>query len=150
MPVVFRSSGALDTGNAEALVLRCSAARVQMHTAEFLHDALGLEKYCLIAIPGGVHAFVTPNHLPLAGWILWRWLRFLVNLYRPPRILLIAHQDCAWYNALPHWLKRKGSETQLVEDLRSAGERVRKQWPQSRVELYYMRREGDEVLFEAV
>jgi serine/threonine protein kinase len=35
------------------------------------------------------------DYLPKFAWAGWRWTKFLVDADRPPRIVLIGHEDCA-------------------------------------------------------
>lgn len=79
------------------VVVHCSDPRYQPHFQHFLRHGLGLDRYALVAVPGGPQALTPATYLPKFSWAGWRWMKFLVNLTRPARVVLIAHDDCRWY-----------------------------------------------------
>jgi hypothetical protein len=80
----------------DALVICCSDRRIQEPVRHFLSGKLGLTNYDLLAMPGGVYvlsADVAPEQTEMALGMA----TFLVEAHLPPRIVLIAHQDCGRY-----------------------------------------------------
>ncbi len=76
----------------------CSDGRWSASFDEFLHDHLALPRYDRLAVPGGAaclagHAFAWREEDAAA-----RQLRFLVEVHRVARVVLIAHRPCAYYS----------------------------------------------------
>lgn len=146
MPDLYRTRSPLTNVEPEALVIHCSAARFQQHFEEFLVDGLKLEDYSLIAIPGGVQVLMMADYLPKFAWAGWRWAKFLVDADRPPRLVLIAHEDCRWYKHL--WSQ---GGPRIADDLKRARSRFQERFPKTRVELYYARLDAEgHVVFESL
>jgi hypothetical protein len=139
MPSLYRSKSPLTSVEPQALVIHCSAARYQQHFEEFLTAGLQLEDYSLIAIPGGVQVLTLTDYLPKFSWATSRWAKFLVDADRPPRLVLIGHQDCRWYQSLRFWESGPALDQRIAADLRRAGESVQQRFPKVRVELYFAR-----------
>lgn len=76
-------------------------------------------------------------------------LEFLINVHRLQRVVLIAHEDCAFYterlDASP-----LGLDKRQREDLAKAVERVRQIGPQLVVDAYFARPEDDQIIFERI
>jgi hypothetical protein len=134
-------------GGVGALVVHCSDARYLPHFQDFLRDGLGLPRYTLIAVPGGVHALTLTEYLPKFSWAGWRWVTFLENLFQPPRVILIGHEDCRWYkDARFHHLHGGADGTQHA-DLRRVRAEVQARFPRMAVETWFARLEGTEAQF---
>ena len=98
MPHVYRSNPvAAESGGDPVIVIHCSDPRYQPHFQDFLRSGLKLDRYALVAVPGGPQCFTLAGFLPKFSWAGWRWMKFLVNLTKPARVILIAHDDCRWY-----------------------------------------------------
>ena len=136
MPENYRTKSPLTNVEPEALVVYCSAARYQQHFEEFLVEGLKLTNYSLIAIPGGVQVLTLLDYLPKFSWAGWRWTKFLVGADRPPRVILIGHQDCRWYQ---HLFPAGSSQERITADLKRAGQSLEERFPKVRVELYFAR-----------
>ena len=117
---------------------------------EFLHRALKLPRYDRLAVPGGAAC--------LAGHFLafreeeglMEQLRFLVRVHGLQRVVLIAHQDCAFYTERLH-VSPLQLETQQREDIRAAALRVRSLAGGLQVEAFMARtRADDTVQFESL
>jgi hypothetical protein len=149
MPEAYRTRGSMTEGDTEALVVHCSAARYQQLFQEFLTAGLGLRRYSVIAVPGGVHALTLLDYLPKFAWAGWRWLKFLADADQVPRFVLIGHEECRWYRDSRFWHSRSTKERVLADLLRvraSLGER----FPKARVDLYYARLADGRVAFDNV
>lgn len=129
----------LDSKPPVALVVHCGDHRLQAAFNEFLNKELGLGgNYDLFVIPGGPQSLTLVEYLPKFSWASWRWFRFFVENHEITRLILIQHQDCAWYKSLPlHLHSSPEPREHQEEDLRKIGRVLRKDFPELRVELYF-------------
>ena len=139
--------------SAETLVVHCSDFRFQPAYAEFLSKALGLKgNVDPLIIPGGAQCLTILDYMPKLGWAFAKWLRYLVEMHKLTRAILIAHHDCAWYRTLPfHIFSQEEPRKRQEEDLRSVRTVLTREFPEMRVELYYaMLDNQNEVTIESV
>ena len=124
-----------------ALVVHCGDHRFQAAFNEFLNQELSLGgNYDLIVVPGGPQSLTLVEYLPKFSWASWRWFRFFVEKHEISRLILIQHQDCAWYTSLPLHLHSSPQPRQRQEeDLRRIGQVLKKDFPEVRTELYFAR-----------
>jgi len=124
-----------------ALVVHCGDHRFQAAFNEFLNKDLGLGgNYDLIVVPGGPQSLTLAEYLPKFSWASWRWFRFFVENHEISRLILIQHQDCAWYKSLPLHLHSSPEPRQRQEeDLRRIGQALKKDFPEVKTELYFAR-----------
>jgi len=122
-----------------ALVVHCGDHRFQAAFNEFLNKELRLGgNYDLIVVPGGPQSLTLVEYLPKFSWASWRWFRFFVENHEIGRLILIQHQDCAWYKSLPLHLHSSAEPRQRQEeDLRRIGQVLKKDFPKVRAELYF-------------
>ena len=121
--VVYESSVRFDENRIRAAAIYCSDGRFGEHFDDFLHNCLQLPRYDRLALPGGAAC--------LAGHFLTFWeevtfveqLRFLVKVHGLERVVLVAHQGCAFYSERLH-VAPSEMETRQREDMRTAIERV--------------------------
>ena len=132
----------------EVLVIHCSDGRFQPHFQDFLRRDLGLEHYTLVAVPGGVHFLTLVDYLPKFSWAGWRWVKFLVDLAPPARVILIAHEDCRWYRDSRFGLPPPDPRAKQLADLQAARAGLVERFGKVPVELYYARVAGERVAFE--
>ncbi len=135
---------------AGVLVIHCSDPRYQAFFHEFVRNELGLDKYALLAVPGGPQFLTLGDYLPKFAWTGWRWVKFLGDLGNSARIILIAHEDCRWYldgrfGPPPANLREK-----QVRDLRQVCAALRERFGEVRIELYYARKEKGGAVFETL
>ncbi|MHC4429898.1 MAG: hypothetical protein ACYS0D_15060, partial [Planctomycetota bacterium] len=76
-------------------------------------------------------------------------LRFLIEVHGLYRVVLIAHQDCAFYTKRLEISPIDLLQTQR-EDLAKAAKRVRELSPKLVVDAWFAHREGEVVSFEQV
>ncbi len=150
MPEIYRSAPLNALGQSGVLVIHCSDPRYQPHFQDFVRKGLGLERYALIAVPGGAHFLTLEEYLPKFSWVGWRWVKFMVDLNPPSRLILIAHDDCRWYLD-----SRFGHDPARLRERQVAdSQRVRAglagRFGVPRVELYRARLENGRALFETV
>jgi hypothetical protein len=149
MPDVYRIPAREALSGQRTLVVHCSSAAYQPYFEQFLDQSLRLDHYGLLAVPGGVHSLTLLEYLPKYSWSGWRWLKFLVDVDNPTRLILIGHQDCRWYADPRFWEKHRSERERQIEDLRGAGAECAKRFPDTKVELYFARKAGGEVIFES-
>ena len=150
MADVFRSEALAGAGEAgTALVVQCSDPRYQPHFHDFLRRGLKLERYALLAVPGGAQFLTLVDFLPKFSWAGWRWVKFIGDIAPPSRVILIAHDDCLWYQHV-----RRGKPAEIhakqIEDLRRVEAAVRERFRNVTVELFFARLEDGAAAFETV
>ncbi|MBI3682751.1 MAG: hypothetical protein HY235_20440 [Acidobacteria bacterium] len=133
-----------------AFVVHCSTAPFQPHFQDFLHSKLGLRDYGLIAIPGGVQALTLGEYLPKFSWAGWRFVKFLVDLDSPRRVVLIGHDDCRWYQRGPIGHKFESERKRQEDDLRTVGAGFKEKLPFAQVEMYFASMQQGQAVFDAV
>ena len=146
----FQTAAVVASASDDAvLVVHCSDPRYQPHFQSFLRQGLGIPRYALLAIPGGVQTLTLVDYLPKFAWSGWRWMKFLTNLTSPRRVILITHDDCRWYldNRFADAANVRGRQ---VEDLRRVGRAFRERFGDVDVELYYAALEDGRARFETV
>jgi len=129
----------LRRGDTETLAIHCGDYRFQTAFQEFLNQALELAgNYDLMVIPGGPLSLTLFEYLPKFQWAISKWLRFFVEQHKIRRLILIQHQDCAFYRSMPLHLHSSPDLRQRQEqDIRRVKESMRTEFPQLSVELYY-------------
>lgn len=132
------------------VVVHCSDPRYQPHFQKFLRDGLGLERYGLVAVPGGAQCLTLTEYLPKFGWSGWRWMKFMVNLTSPSRIVFIGHFDCRWYieNRFVH--DPSLSREKQIDDMKRARASLTERFAGVPIELYFAKLTGNEAVFERV
>ncbi len=146
-PVVYRSGDRYDAARIGAAAVYCSGGRLGAQFDDFLHNALLLPRYDRLAVPGGAAC--------LAGYFeTWKeeeaavnQLSFLVEVHGLRRVVLIAHEACAFYTE-----RLRVSPLALLErqheDLAKAVIRVRELRRDLEVDAYFVRVDTDAVIFE--
>ncbi len=132
-----------------AAALYCSDGRVGLQFDDFLRNGLALPRYDRLCLPGGPACLAghPQAHLEQQGVV--DELQFLVEVHELERVVLIAHQGCAFYTA------RLGLEEPTLEqtqrnDLAEAASFVRKVTGLDRVDTYFARHTNDGMQFEPV
>lgn len=138
------------TPSRETFVVHCSSAVYQPHFQDFLRREKRLDHYALLAVPGGVHGLTLDEYLPKFSWAGWRYIKFLMDLDSPSRIILIGHDECRWYQKGPlaHMV---GSERARQEaDLRKVAAAWKSRSPGAAVESYYATIVAGKATFDAI
>ena len=137
----YQLDARLLSSSPEALVVHCGDHRFQAAFNEFLNKDLGLGgNYDRIVVPGGPQSLTLAEYLPKFSWASWRWFRFFVENHEIGRLILIQHQDCAWYKSLPLYLHSSPEPRQRQEeDLRRIRQVLKKDFPEVKTELYFAR-----------
>ena len=139
---VYESRVRFDENRIRAAAIYCSDGRFGEQFDDFLHNALELPRYDRLALPGGAAC--------LAGHFLAfhqeenliEQLRFLVKVHGLERVVLISHQDCAFYAERLN-VPRAHLEAQQQEDAQTAIERIRWFLDGLKVEAYFARKQSD-------
>jgi Putative carbonic anhydrase len=145
----WRSSVPFTHERIGAVALYCSDGRFGDAFDEFLHDRLGLPRYDRLAVPGGAAC--------LAGHSLtWReeeavakQLRFLIEIHRIGRVVLIAHRPCAFYTERLGLQERDHGQRQH-DDLVKAAAFVRRLDPKLEIDVFLAALESGFVVVEPV
>jgi hypothetical protein len=144
---MFKSSHPFVVDRIRAAAVTCSDGRWGAQIDDFIEIGLALPRYDRVAIPGGAGC--------LAGRLTtWKeeaafeqQLALLVEVHGLTRVVLIAHQECAFYTVR---LRVAGDELERRqrEDLAIAADFVRRLHHGMQVESYFARRRGHLVEFE--
>lgn len=145
----IRSIIPFDANRVRAAAVYCSDGRFGEQVDELLLKTLKLPRYDRLAIPGGAAC--------LAGhFVAYReeegvseQLRFLVNVHEIRRVVLIAHEGCAYYSEWLH-VPPTQIESRQREDLGKAIRHVQRFGIDIEVAAFFARRQGDGVAFERV
>jgi len=150
MPDVFRTAPLPLSGESAVVVVHCSDPRYQPHFQEFLRKGLSLDHYALVAVPGGAQFLTLVDYLPKYSWAGWRWMKFLFDVARAERLILMAHDDCRWYLDMRFGHDPARLREKMVQDLHRVREEIRERFPRLRVELYFAHLDGDEATIESL
>jgi hypothetical protein len=140
-------------GDTDVLVVHCGDYRFQAGFHEFLNQNLNLNgNYDLMVIPGGPLSLTLFEYLPKYAWASWKWFRFFVEKHGIRRLILIQHQDCAWYQTMPAHLHDSPELRQRQEqDLERVRKTLKKDFPGLTVDLYYAGWDAsDRITIEAI
>ena len=146
-PALYYTSALGAGGESKPLVIHCSDPRFQPHFQEFIEKGLGIAHYALIAVPGGPQCLTLSDYLPKFAWAGWRWVKVMQQVAQPPRIVLIAHDDCRWYLTMGFASSATSLREKLITDLKAARAGLVERFA-TQVDLYYARLEGDHGVFE--
>lgn len=131
------------------LAIHCADPRYQTAFHDFLSRDLKLERYALVAVPGGPQFLTVSEQLPKFGWAGWRWMKFLGKLNPVDRVILIAHDDCRWYHNMG-FLRGADPKTKQIADLHQIRAALREHFESATVECWFARLENDRAVFDSV
>jgi hypothetical protein len=80
-----------------AVAIYCSDGRLGEHFDDFLQHGLSLPRYDRVTLPGGPACLAGHPQAHLEEQGVVDELKFLVEVHGLKRIVLIAHQGCAFY-----------------------------------------------------
>jgi hypothetical protein len=81
----------------QAAALYCSDGRVGAHFDDFLHNGLSLPRYDRVSLPGGPACLAGHPQAHLEEQGVVDELKFLLEVHGVKRVVLLAHQGCAFY-----------------------------------------------------
>ncbi len=148
MPNRYRSAEVRSTAEGAALVIHCSDPRFLPHFQDFCRTALKLDHYGLIAVPGGPQLLTLLNFLPKFSWVGWRWTKFMIDLTRADRIVLIVHDDCRWYLQSLFGHDAAKIHERMIDDARKVRAAIVDRFGPRTIEIYHARLEGNRAVFD--
>ena len=146
---MFDSKTPYEHTRIHAAAIYCSDGRLGEHFDDFLTNGLKLPRYDRVALPGGPAALSDHAESRLEHAAVADELKFLVEVHGLQRVVLIQHQNCAFYtNRLG--LSGFGVESQQRDDLIAAAAFVREITGVTQVDAYFARQFEGNVRFEKV
>jgi hypothetical protein len=146
---VVESSIPFDPNRVHAVAVYCSDGRFGDQIDELLHNRLELPRYDRLAIPGGPACLAVNFYTYREGEGAIEQLRFLHSVHQVRRVVLIAHEGCAFYTERLH-VSPLNLEARQREDIVKAVGRIK--WLSSDlvVTAFFARVRGRTVRFELV
>ncbi len=132
-----------------AAALYCSDGRIGAHTADFLTYGLGLPRYDRVCLPGGAACLAGHPQAVLEEQGVVDELHFLVEAHGLRRVVLVAHQGCAFYTSRLELVEPRMEIIQRA-DLVCAAEYVHRVTGVDEIEAYFARVSEGSVTFEPV
>lgn len=93
----FVSNLPYHTERMHAAAVYCSDGRVCEQYDDFLRNGLNLPRYDRVALPGGPASLAGYSQASIQEAGLLDELNFLVNAHGLEKVVLIQHEDCAFY-----------------------------------------------------
>jgi hypothetical protein len=148
-PSRYASALPFESARIGAAAIYCSDGRLGDHFDDFLHTALRLPRYDRLALPGGAACLAGHFDTWLEEHAAVEQLRFLIEAHGLRRVVLIAHQDCAYYT---RWLAAspQGLTERQHADLRKAAVRIRLLGPGLAVDAWFARPAAGTVSFDRI
>ena len=113
-PPAFESSIRFDVKRIRAAAVSCSDGRFGEQCDDFLHNGLQLPRYDRLAVPGGAACLAGHFAAYREEQAAIEELRFLVEVHGLEQVILIAHDNCAFYRerlaVLPFELESRQTE----------------------------------------
>ncbi len=95
--MVYESPVPYEKTRIKAAALYCSDGRVGAHFDDFLHNGLSLPRYDRVSLPGGPACLAGHPQAHLEEQGVVDELKFLLEVHGVKRVVLLAHQGCAFY-----------------------------------------------------
>lgn len=132
-----------------AAALYCSDGRVGAHFDNFLQNGLSLPRYDRVSLPGGPACLAGHPQAHVEEQGVVDELKFLAEVHGLQRVVLIAHQGCAFYATR---LELKEPRLELVQkaDLVRAAAFVHRVTGVASIDAYFARLTDGRVRFEQV
>ena len=137
----YRSSIPYDTERIGAAAVYCSDGRFGEQIDDLVFNALKLPRYDRLAVPGGAACLAGHFNAYREEEGVAEQLRFLLDVHAVKRVILIAHEGCAYYT---EWLRVAPLqlEARQHEDLEKAIRRVSRFGVGIEVTAFFARRRG--------
>ena len=145
----YQSSLPYETQRIHAAALYCSDGRVGEHFDDFMHNGLKLPRYDRIALPGGPACLAGYSQAQLEEAGVIDELRFLIEAHQLSRVVLIQHENCAFYGVRLGVQEERMGQLQRADIVRAAY-LIRKVTSLGHIEGYFARRDRGRMLFEPV
>jgi hypothetical protein len=133
----------------DTMVMHCSDPRFQEAFSRFVHEQLGIEVYDPFIVPGASQILMFTDKIPKFANSFARPLEFLIKGHHLKRVVIIMHEDCAWYrDFVPKFF---GSATNIknrqVQDMLAAKRMFQESFEDMSVEMYYATINPDQTVF---
>ena len=146
----FESSVKYNADRIQAAAVYCSDGRFGEQFDDLMHSALKLPRYDRLAVPGGSACLARHFSTYREEDGVSEQLRFLVQVHQLERVVLIAHQGCAFYTQRLQ-ISSLQLESQQREDLQKAVERVRSIGPSLAIDAFFAHKKRNGTIhFEAI
>lgn len=147
--VVYAGRLYYESERIHAAAAYCSDGRLGEHFDDFLQNGLHLPRYDRVALPGGPAVLLDSAASRPGSSDAWDALAFLVDVHGLNRVLLLAHEGCAYYS------QQLGVGDDAMEaiqrrDLVHVASRIRTLAPHLQVDGYFAHIRGNRILFEQV
>lgn len=145
----YMSPVPFDRNRVGAAAVYCSDGRLGEQIDDLLHRELKLARCDRLAVPGGAACLAGHFNAYREEDGVVEQLRFLLEVHHLRRLILIAHEGCAYYTA---WLKVAPLqiEARQRDDMLKAIRRVRQFGFDLEISAYFARCAGDRVRFERI
>ena len=145
----YRSPISYDSARIHAAAVYCSDGRLGEHFDDFHQNGLNLPRYDRVALPGGPACMAGHPQAHLEEQGVVDELQFLVQYHKLKRVVLIAHQSCAFYAAR---LELKEPRLELLQraDLVRAAALVHRVTGLDAIEAHFARLVNGKLDFEPV
>jgi hypothetical protein len=126
---------------ADAAVLCCFDQRIRLTVQKFLQKQ-GILRPDMVIVAGGAKTLASPRNDFERDFILEQ-VRMSIRLHKTTRMFLMSHSDCATYGGLAAFDgDRQRESDHHEEELRRAAELVRTNFPQLKIECFFVNFEG--------
>lgn len=149
MPTTYESPVPYERSRIHAAAIYCSDGRIGEQFDDFLQNGLGLPRYDRVALPGGPACLAGHSQAHLEEQGVIDELQFLVEVHGLKKIVLIAHEGCAFYATR---LELKAPRLELVQraDLVRSAAIVQRVTGLDAIEGYFARLVEGRIVFERV
>ena len=132
-----------DPARPEAVVITCVDGRWYRHFQEFAREHLKAGPCTdFMAVPGGIEPMTLADEVPKDFNFFRRRLEALVEAHGTRRIVVIAHQDCAWYRDRMGGATAEAMRAKQVADMRRAASWLRTRFEGIVVQPFFARLSG--------
>ncbi|MEK6676079.1 MAG: carbonic anhydrase [Planctomycetota bacterium] len=147
--VAYESRVPYERARIHAAAIYCSDGRVGEHFDDFLQTGLSLPRYDRVALPGGPACLADHPQAHLQAQGVVDEMKFLIEVHALKRVVLIAHEGCAFYTTR---LELKNRRMELVQraDLVRAAAFVRRVAGIEDVAAYFAHQATGSIRFEQV
>ena len=143
-----------DPERPETVVITCVDGRWYGHFRNSRREHLNAGPCTdFMAVPGGIEPMTLADEVPKDFNFFRRRLEALVEAHGTRRIIVIAHQDCAWYRERMGGASAEAMRAKQVADMRRAASWLRARFEGVVVQPYFARLSGtnpEKVVFEGV
>lgn len=145
----FTASMDYNPARIRAAAIYCSDGRVGEQFDDFLQNGLNLPRYDRVALPGGPACLAGHQQAHLEEQGVVDELKFLVEVHNLTRVVLIAHESCAFYT---NRLGLVAPRLELMQraDLVRAAAFVHRVTGLDRIDAYFARLSEGKITFEGV